>query len=74
MGSNAERYRRIGAAIARCREEEGVSQAMLTRMLGFTSHSYLSRIEKGTQEPSLELIFDVADALDVDVKYFFTDL
>ena len=74
MDTNAERFRRLGATIARLREKEGVSQATLSRMLGHSSHSYLSRIESGEKIPSMTTVFNIADALDVDVKYFFTDL
>ncbi|MBE6472885.1 MAG: helix-turn-helix domain-containing protein [Coriobacteriaceae bacterium] len=74
MDTNEERIRRLGATIARLREQEGISQAVLTRMLGYSSHSHLSRIENGEKAPSIVALFNIADALDVDVKYFFTDL
>lgn len=74
MEDNEERIRKLGAAIARCRESEGISQNALSRMLGYDSHAHLSRIETGKRAPSVELLFEIADALDTKVSYFFTDL
>ena len=74
MDLNEETIRRIGEAIARRREEEGISQKALSRMLGYTSHSHLSRIEGGKKLPSVPLLVNLADVLDVDVGYFFADI
>ena len=43
-------------------------------MIGKTDHAYISRIECGKQAPSLDVLFDIADALEVEVKYFFTEI
>ncbi len=37
-----------------CRRSAGFSQAELARLMGFTSRSHLSRIERGLQTPQLE--------------------
>lgn len=41
-------------------------------MIGFSSHSHLSRIESGRKAPNMNVLFLLADALEVDVGYFFT--
>ena len=74
MDKNAKRLKAIGAAIAAKREREGISQADLARMLGYTNHAHLSRVESGKKAPSLDMLFDIADALDVHVGFFFTEI
>ena len=71
MDGNEEKLRRIGEAIARRRTEEGLSQQALSRMIGQANHSHLSRVERGEEVPNLPMIFRLAEALDVEVAYFF---
>ncbi|HAM16608.1 MAG TPA: transcriptional regulator [Eggerthellaceae bacterium] len=74
MDANDERLLRLGQAIARRRQEAGISQIALSRMLGHANHSHLSRVENGKSAPSMEMMFDIADALDTDIHYFFTEI
>ena len=74
MDSKATRLREIGIAISRERVEQGLTQEELSHMIGKTNHAHLSRIESGKKAPSLDIIFDIADALDKDVRYFFTEI
>ena len=74
MELSEKRLKTIGHAIAVERERQGISQIKLATMLGYTNHAYLSRVECGKQMPSMEMIFELADILDVQVNYFFTDI
>lgn len=74
MDVKTARLRALGVAIARERERQGLSQEQLSRMIGQTSHAHLSRIESGQKAPNLDMLFALADALDVRVGYFFTRL
>ena len=72
MDRNKVRLHELGATIARERERQGLTQTQLAQMVGNVSHSYLSRVESGQRAPSMKLLFNLADVLDVDVRYFFT--
>ena len=74
MELNEKRLRTIGHAIATERNRQGLSQETLAAMVGLTSHSHLSRVECGQKPPSMDLIFSLADALGVEVHYFFIDI
>lgn len=74
MDKKTARLREIGIAIARERVAQGLTQDELSHMIGNTNHSHLSRIESGKKTPSLNTIFDIADALGKDVNYFFTKI
>ena len=68
---NAKRRKLLGRAIRRAREEKGVSQRTLSLMLGYDSHSYMTRVENGRTPVSFDIICSIADALDTDVNYIF---
>lgn len=53
-----QRLEAIGYAIAVQRERKNLSQAQLARMLGYTGHAHLSRIESGKKAASLEKLFE----------------
>jgi len=74
MEVRREQLQKLGFNIARLREEKGVSQAEMVRMLGYAGHGYLSRIENGEQVPSLKLLFSVSEILDIPVAEFFEDV
>ena len=74
MDRKTARLREIGIAISRERVKQGLTQNELSHMIGLTNHSHLSRIESGKKAASLNTIFDIADALGKDVKYFFTEI
>lgn len=71
---NTERRRRLGQSIRSERESQRLSQRQLAHMMGKDSHSYLSAIERGTANPGFDEICGIADALGVEVSYFFTEL
>ncbi|MEI3176187.1 MAG: helix-turn-helix transcriptional regulator [Lachnospiraceae bacterium] len=53
--------------LTQARLEKGLSQEQLAKRIG-TKHSNICRIEKGTQNLSLDLMIKIAEALDKDVS------
>ncbi len=62
----AARYMRMGAKIRYYRTLRGLDQVSLAENLGITSQ-YLSKIERGVAKPSTDLLFLIAEKLDVDI-------
>lgn len=64
-------FRRIGGEIRQQREDAGLSQAAIARAAR-VNQPYLSRIEGGTAEPSVEVLIRIGMALGADrgVRYF----
>lgn len=56
-------YRTI---IKRGREKKGLSQHQLAKQLGLTQ-TFLSEIERGRKNPSLEQFFHICEALDIKI-------
>ena len=54
------------AILKRHREMKGLSQNQLAKQLGITQ-TFLSEIERGRQNPSLEQIFILCEALDIQL-------
>ena len=54
------------AIIKRHREEKGLSQYRLAKQLGITQ-TFLSEIERGRKNPSLEQFFSICVALEIKV-------
>ena len=74
MDERKEQLRKLGFNIARIREKSGLSQSDLARMLGYTGHAYISRVESGAKAPSMKFVLSVAQILEVPPKEFFEDL
>ena len=70
----AEKYRQLGRNLAYYRRLRGYSQAELAEKLEL-SEGYLGHIEAQNvdKEPSLQVLFRIAEALDVPVYKFFMD-
>ena len=66
---HAEKYKKIGQTIARYRKEKKLSQEDLANGVGI-SYSYIIQIEAPNvvKKMSLEVLFDIADFLGIDVK------
>ena len=62
-----KRYETLGNAIKYHRVSKSISQGALAATLKITPQ-YLSKIEHGAAHPSLDLIFAIADALEVHVN------
>ena len=43
-------------------------------MLGYTNHAHLSRVESGQKAPSVSVLLEVADILEVPVADLFDDV
>jgi len=72
MQHNLKRYREIGNRVAIYRKLRNYTQEELASRAG-TTRNYISKIEApSAQKPfSLDILFSIADALDVDVAAFF---
>ena len=64
-----ERYKIIGQNIAKYRKQKGLSQEELANGVGI-SYSYIIQIEAPNviKKMSLEVLFDIADYLEIDIK------
>ena len=66
---HSEKYKNIGIKISKYRNKKGLTQEELANEVGI-SYSYLTQIEAPNviKKMSLEVLFDIADALNIDVK------
>ncbi|HBF39551.1 MAG TPA: transcriptional regulator [Firmicutes bacterium] len=71
-GKHLAQYREIGRKIAFYRKLRNLSQEGLSEMID-KSRSYISKIEaeNSTMEFSLDVLFDIAEALKIEVAAFF---
>ena len=69
---HSERYKNIGTKISKYRKDKGFTQEELANSVGI-SYSYITQIEapKVVKKMSLEVLFDIADVLDIDIKDLF---
>ena len=65
-----EKYKHLGLNIAYYRKEKGLSQSQLAEKINI-SRTHMSRIETADCAVSLDVIFDICDALEIKpVKLF----
>ncbi len=62
-----EKYVQLGSKIRYFRTLKALGQTTLAEQIGITPQ-YLSKIEHGSVHPSLDLIFKIADELQVQVS------
>jgi len=62
--------RLIGLRIKEIRKNKGLTQEELAE-LAETSPNYLSRMERGTENPTLEMFIKISRALKVDIRELF---
>lgn len=64
---------RVGQNVKRLRQEKGVSQLELSHIVGFKSTSLIAGAEAGYNNIkfSIDHLYKIAKALDVDIKEFF---
>jgi transcriptional regulator with XRE-family HTH domain len=60
----------IGMRLKELRKKQGVTQAELARLVGVTP-SNISQVESNLISPSLSALVKIAEALFVDISYFF---
>ena len=70
--SNEEKYHKIGLNIAYQRKEKGLTQIQLAEKVGI-SRTHMSNIEAPNMLTpiSLEVIFNIADILEIPVEILF---
>ena len=66
---HSERYKNIGIKISKYRIKKGLTQEQLANKVGI-SYSYMTQIEAPNvvKKMSLEVLFDIADVVKVDIK------
>jgi transcriptional regulator with XRE-family HTH domain len=66
---HSERYKNIGIKISKYRNKRGLTQEELANAVGI-SYSYMTQIEAPNvvKKMSLEVLYDIADELKVDIK------
>ena len=70
QAAHAERYRLLGLNIAYYRKLKGLSQEKLAERVGI-SRTHMSRIETADCAVSLDVVFGLADALEVPLSSLF---
>ena len=63
-------YKNLGQNIAFYRRRRDITQEMLAEMVDI-HHVHMNRIEKGVSAPSLDIIFAIAEALEVEPYKLF---
>lgn len=62
----------IGRKLRELRQQRGLTQKELARKIrGTVDYSYIGKIERGEQLPSLKMLQRLSDALAVPLSYFF---
>jgi transcriptional regulator with XRE-family HTH domain len=64
---------RFGKKLRTLRIKHGITLQELTHQLGFSSHSYLSAIEFGKKQPSVELVIKLAELFNVSTDQLLKD-
>ena len=72
LKDNRSRMMQLGLNIAYYRKKKGYTQEQLAELIGI-SRTHMSNIEapKGNKSLSLDVLFKIADALDVQVEKLF---
>lgn len=60
----------IGRRLRELRRKKGLSQEALSEKAEITSN-YLSRLERGTENPTLDTLIRIADALEIEMWEMF---
>ncbi|MFQ5900961.1 MAG: helix-turn-helix domain-containing protein [Thermodesulfobacteriota bacterium] len=64
----------IGKKLKRIRKERGITQKVLAEKIeGKIDYTYIGKIERGEQLPSLKMLKKIGDALSIPLSYFFYD-
>ena len=64
---------RFGEKLRTLRKRQGLTLKQLAEKLDFESHSYLSAIEFGKKQPSVELILNIAIMFDISTDDLLFD-
>ncbi|MFZ3209501.1 MAG: helix-turn-helix transcriptional regulator [Geobacteraceae bacterium] len=64
----------VGKRLKQLRTERGITQKELAaRVRGGLDYTYIGKIERGEQLPSLKILIKISEALALPVGYFFQD-
>lgn len=63
----------FGAKLNRLRKENSLTLGDLSKMLGYSSHTYLSELERGHKTPTTTFILKVAKIFKVTTDYLLDD-
>jgi XRE family transcriptional regulator of biofilm formation len=64
---------RFGEKLQTLRKRRGLTLKELSQELGFSSHSYISAIEFGKKQPSVELVIKLASLFNVSTDQLLND-
>ena len=64
---------RFGEKLRTLRKRRGMTLKKLAHELGFRSHSYISAIEFGKKQPSVELVIKIANLFGVSTDQLLND-
>lgn len=65
--------RLLGAKIRYLRTEQGLSQTEMSRILSLAAHTFISLLESGNKEPSVDLLVMIADFFQVTTDALLDD-
>ncbi len=65
--------RRFGEKLRTLRKQRGLTLQELASELGFATHSYLSKLERGDKMPTSQLILDVSRFFNVPADLLIKD-
>jgi len=64
---------RFGEKLRRLRRSQSLTLQDLARDLGYSDHTFLSRIERGKKKPSTDLVIAVAQKFNVQIDQLMLD-
>jgi transcriptional regulator with XRE-family HTH domain len=64
----------FGLVLRHLRFEKGLSQEELAARLEMASHAHISRLESGQKQPTVEMLFRLADALEVPASTIIAEI
>ena len=69
-----KKHLEFGVVLRRLRFEKGLSQEALAERVGMASHAHLSRLESGHKQPTVEMLFRLAEALEVEATAIIAEM
>lgn len=59
----------FGKRLQECRKSRGITQETLAELLGFASRQHVSRMERGVESCSLDVLIELSGLLHVSTDY-----
>ena len=69
-----KKHPEFGPVLRRLRIEKDLSQEALAERAGMASHAHLCRLESGLKQPTVEMLFRLADALEVPASVIIAEM